>query len=50
MTSGGGQRGTGDDYVLFFFSTFAIPHGEGEGEGGWGQKRLFRLLEELSED
>lgn len=45
--SGGGQRGTGDDYVLSFFSAFTIPHGEGERGGGGGDKRLFRLLEEL---
>lgn len=39
--SGGGQRGTGDDYVLSFFSAFTIPHGEGERGGGGGDRRDF---------
>lgn len=30
--SEGGQRGTGDDYVLSFFFYFIIPYGEMRGE------------------
>lgn len=41
VMSGGGQRGTGDDYVLSFFSAFTIPHGEGERGGGGGDRRDF---------
>lgn len=45
--SEGGQRGTGDDYVLSFFS-FIIPRGvvRGEGKWMWGSTTL-KLLEEL---
>lgn len=48
--SEGGQRGTGDDYVLSFFfffsflSSFIVPHGEVR---GGREERSFRLLEEL---
>lgn len=41
--SEGGQRGTGNDYVLFFFN-FIIPYGEVRGET---EQRCVRLLEEL---
>lgn len=38
--SEGGQRGTGNDYVLYlFFTYFIIPHGEAQ--GGGGQNRDF---------
>lgn len=48
VMSGGGQRGTGYDYVLSFF-LLLLSHMVKVREAGEGgrQKRLFRLLEEL---
>lgn len=42
--SEGGQRGTGNDYVLYLFFYFIILYGEVR---GGTEQRLVRLLEEL---